>query len=182
MASGPAALNSSRPTLATPNHGCSAVASCDGLDEVVDVEGERQAVAVRERSVVGIGASGGRSRPRRSVQRPWAAPIRSARSATPCASHQRSSSSSTRAAARGSAKVAVPTCTAEAPASSSSTASVAVGHAADAHDGQVGQGRVDVVDGPDGDRVDRPGRTARPRRRRARGGGARRRWPCPAAC
>ena len=43
-ATGPAAVNSSSPTLATPNHGCSSRASLQGLDDVVDVEGQGQVV------------------------------------------------------------------------------------------------------------------------------------------
>src|SRR5690606_5856202 len=54
---------------------------------------------------------------------PWAAPTLSAIVRRPVRADQASSSASTRAGARGSAKVAVPTWTAEAPARSSSAAS-----------------------------------------------------------
>ena len=83
---------------------------------------------------------------------------------------------STLAGARGSANVAVPTCTATAPASSSSVGVPARGDAADADDRQVGQGGVDVVHGAHGDRVDRragqpaaAGAERRPARRRVVG-------------
>ena len=57
--------------------------------------------------------------------------------------------------ARGSANVAVPTCTATAPASSSSAASHPEATPPTPTIGSVGERRVDVVHGAHGDRVDR---------------------------
>ena len=83
--------------------------------------------------------------------------------------HQRSSPVSTRQGARGSRNVAVPTCTASAPASSSSTASRPVVHPAHADDARLREGRPALPDRPHRHRVQRPAPRARRRPPRARG-------------
>ena len=99
-------------------------------------------------------------------------------------SAQAASSRRTRAGARGSANVAVPTCTARGAGEQQLGGVGAADHAADPDDRQVGQGGVDVVDGAHRDGVD--GRAGQPAARGARTrAGSRRspgRWPCRAPC
>ena len=85
------------------------------------------------------------------------------------ASHQRSSWRSTFHGARGSRKVAVPTCTASAPACSNSTASRPENTPPTPTMGRSGKGGPALPHGPHGHRVDRRARRARPRRRPSTG-------------
>ena len=90
----------------------------------------------------------------------------------------------TRAGARGSRKVAVPTSTASAPAINNSTTSTPRPTPPDADDAGARKGGAAVVHGPHRHRAD--GRARQPAARRARAEPVRaraaRRWPCPARC
>ena len=160
MASGPAALNSSRPILATPNQGRSVGGQAVRLDQVVDVEHQRQAAADR-RSAAPSPSHRLASRPPASRHAPppirFTCTRRARRAARTSVPDPRSTRSATD---RGSAKVAVPTCTARRTGEHQLDGVRRRGHATDPHD--------------------RAGRAARRAHRRQRGprpGG----WPGPRA-
>ena len=97
---------------------------------------------------------------------PCTAPTRRRTSATSWSRHQRASPANTRAGARGSRKVAVPTSTASAPASIISTASTPARHASDPDDARVGKDTATVVHGAHRHGTDRRSRQTAPSRPR----------------
>ena len=106
----------------------------------------------------------------------------SARLVNPLLTAHATSSSCTRRVARGSANDAVPTCTADAPASISSTASHPDRHTTDSDDRHIGERPVHVVHGTHRHRMDgapgQPAAAGAQRRRRASRGRRRARATC----